>query len=252
MSQLDPPRLDSIEGASELSDLVLAARRHTPGDDVLARIAGNLGLPPPPGGGGGAPAPSAPVASAAPGAAGTAASVKALAVAALVTGAGIAGWLSFGPAEGAAPPPSTPVALPAERPAEVPPSPPVSVAAPALPPPNEPAPKLEALPAAKPLASTAPARRPEPPSEVELVGKARSALRGDPALALVITEEHRKAYPRGSLAEEREVLAIEALAALGRRGAARARAAAFEAASPRSAYAARIARAIKKEEPPSH
>jgi hypothetical protein len=86
----------------------------------------------------------------------------------------------------------------------------------------------------------------EKPSEVELVGRAQKALRAEPARALALTSEHRQLYPRGTLAQEREVLAIEALAALGQGDAARARAAAFESASPGSPYAVRVARAIKK------
>jgi hypothetical protein len=57
---------------------------------------------------------------------------------------------------------------------------------------------------------------------------------------------HRQLYPRGTLAQEREVLAIEALSALGRGDAASARAAAFESANPASPYAVRVARAIKR------
>jgi hypothetical protein len=58
-----------------------------------------------------------------------------------------------------------------------------------------------------------------------------------------LTAEHAKAYPHGVLADEREVIAIEALAALGRLDDAKARALAFEAASPGTPYAKRIERA---------
>jgi hypothetical protein len=78
------------------------------------------------------------------------------------------------------------------------------------------------------------------------VSRAQKALRSEPALALALTSEHRQLYPRGTLAQEREVLAIEALAALGRADAASARAAAFESANPGSPYAVRVARAVKK------
>jgi hypothetical protein len=92
----------------------------------------------------------------------------------------------------------------------------------------------------------------EKPSEADLVGRAQKALRTDPSRALALTAEHRQLYPRGTLAQEREVLAIEALGALGRGAAARARAAAFESASPGSPYAVRVARAIKRIAPAEH
>ena len=71
--------------------------------------------------------------------------------------------------------------------------------------------------------------------ERSLVDRARSALaRGDAAGALASADEHRKAFPRGQLAEEREVVAIQALAAAGRSEEAGTRAGTFRKAHPSS------------------
>jgi hypothetical protein len=63
--------------------------------------------------------------------------------------------------------------------------------------------------------------------EAKLVAKARGALRGHPSEALRLTREAAEAFPRGQLVEEREAVAIRALARLGRNEQARTRAQAF-------------------------
>lgn len=81
----------------------------------------------------------------------------------------------------------------------------------------------------------------DPGAEFALLQRAREALATDPAAALRVTDEHRRTFPRGRLSEEREVLAIEALAALGRWPAARARAERFERRYPGSVHHDRLA-----------
>ena len=61
-----------------------------------------------------------------------------------------------------------------------------------------------------------------------------NAARGEPALVLSQTEQHRAQFPRGRLAEEREALTIRALLSLGRVDEARTRAQAFRLAHPNS------------------
>ncbi|MFT3921851.1 MAG: hypothetical protein QM778_04895 [Myxococcales bacterium] len=95
------------------------------------------------------------------------------------------------------------------------------------------------LPAAEPRNST---------SELELLQRARRVLGASPTRALELAEEHRAAFPRGLFAEERELLAIEALLALGRRGEGATRAAAFEGQYPRSIHAQRLRRLMAPEE----
>ena len=88
---------------------------------------------------------------------------------------------------------------------------------------------------------------PSPPavSEVTLLEQARVALRsGNSARALELTGQHATSYPDGALAEEREALAIEALAKLGRHADAAARWAKFASSYPHSNYRPRLQRTI--------
>jgi hypothetical protein len=78
------------------------------------------------------------------------------------------------------------------------------------------------------------------PSELELLRDARLALQSSPAAALQFTERHRVSYPSGKLTQERELIAISALVALGRRTAALSRASSFERAFPTSPYRKQI------------
>lgn len=130
-----------------------------------------------------------------------------------------------------------------------------SPAAPASPPDLEAAP-----PTAEPAAPEEPrrarpraaARRRAPsdgPSETSLLEQARAALGSRPAEALELTRRHRARFPEGALAEEREVIAIEALERLGRDAAARARAAEFERRYRGSVHQPRLRRGANTSEP---
>jgi hypothetical protein len=79
-----------------------------------------------------------------------------------------------------------------------------------------------------------------PESEMDLLREAQGSLGSSPATTLARCEEHARLYPTGSLAEEREVLAVDALLRLGRRGEAEARAARFRGEHPGSAYLRRL------------
>ena len=79
-------------------------------------------------------------------------------------------------------------------------------------------------------------------SESAMLARAYEELRhGSPQRAVAVAAEHARAYPRGSYAQEREMIAIEALVKLGDRAAAGARAAAFRKAYPRSSHLPRLA-----------
>lgn len=79
------------------------------------------------------------------------------------------------------------------------------------------------------------------PAEVPLIRGAQDALvHGNYRDALRDAERHAVAHPRGVLVQEREVIAIEALAGLGRREEARTRAERFRAAYPTSPHVRRI------------
>jgi hypothetical protein len=119
----------------------------------------------------------------------------------------------------------------------------------------DPAPPTDGDPSAAPAGTTAPgadvatpaiprderARAARPATtEHELLADARRALAIDPARALELAERHRREFREGALAPEREMLAVDALSALGRVGAARRRAIALAERWPRSGYADRV------------
>ncbi|MFN9808252.1 MAG: hypothetical protein ACK6CU_01315 [Deltaproteobacteria bacterium] len=85
------------------------------------------------------------------------------------------------------------------------------------------------------------------PSEVALLETARAALARRPAEALRACERHRRLYPDGLFVEEREALAIEALARSGRRAEAARRFEAFRArfaGSPHRAHLEQVLAAL--------
>jgi hypothetical protein len=83
---------------------------------------------------------------------------------------------------------------------------------------------------------------PAPPQETEiaLLQTAQSALRGSPLSALGLADRHAALFATGTLAQEREVIAIEALLALHRSDEATERAGRFFREFPNSAHRPRI------------
>jgi len=75
-----------------------------------------------------------------------------------------------------------------------------------------------------------------PLSEVELLKQTRDSLISDPLQAYALTERCRALYPQGAFEQEREFMALTALARIGREREARALAASFRQRYPRSAY----------------
>jgi len=73
-------------------------------------------------------------------------------------------------------------------------------------------------------------------AETALLQRANAALKADPATALALVAQHRQAFPEGKLAQEREVIAIKALQALGETQRARASFASFKRSYPHSAH----------------
>ncbi|MDF2694900.1 MAG: hypothetical protein K0S65_3283 [Labilithrix sp.] len=108
--------------------------------------------------------------------------------------------------------------------------------------------RSSAAPAAEPRerasVEAAPAERAE--SEAMFLRRAQGTLVTDPARALQMLQEHPTRFPRAVLVQEREVMAIDALARLGRIDEARARAKTFVAQYPRSAHESRIASILKE------
>jgi hypothetical protein len=148
---------------------------------------------------------------------------------------------------------SVPTAVPqaSPRPSPAPAQGPSAIPAPAAPPPEADAPSREA-------ASVDPSRRPAPhvrssmappiptaalpppglaAQQALLDGARRALVRGDGMAALTAIDAHRQRFPDTTLAEERAVLEIRALLALGRLAEARERHAAFERMFPGSLFA---------------
>ena len=100
-------------------------------------------------------------------------------------------------------------------------------------------PAASASSAAAPAASSAPADTgSEAREEAAMTLSARQALqRGNPAGALAVLDQAQQRFPRGRMTQEREALAIESLARLGRKGEAAQRAKAFLQWWPASPYA---------------
>ena len=79
--------------------------------------------------------------------------------------------------------------------------------------------------------------------ETARLAELRAAAASDPARALALAVETDRAFPRGVFSEEREAIAVGALARLGRTSEARARAEAFLATHPKSPFAEGVRRA---------
>jgi hypothetical protein len=106
---------------------------------------------------------------------------------------------------------------------------------PAVPEPSSPAPSRGETPPTSGRSAVAPASRPAE-TEAEFLERARGALGQNPSAALSLANQHRARYPSGVLAEEREVIAIEALKRLGRNAEAERRIETFSRRYPGSAY----------------
>ena len=125
-----------------------------------------------------------------------------------------------------------PAAEKATQPAEPPPvTPPASE--------STVAPAVDA-PSATPSAVERPAPRVERRSnaeiEADLLERARAALGSNPSHAFALTSEHKLRFPGGALAQEREVIAIDALRRLGKNEQASLRADQFAKNYPSSAH----------------
>jgi hypothetical protein len=84
--------------------------------------------------------------------------------------------------------------------------------------------------------------------EVPLIDAGRSELATSPSRALATLETHRREFPRGQLAAEREFLAVQALVQMNRIEDAKKRASELATRFPTSSYAARAARSIQEIE----
>ena len=225
MSADDPIRFrDAGSGSDELRALFQAGTEDVPSEAQLASLAAKLG----------------PVLAAGGAAGGTGMAAKTkLGLAAVgAAGAGVLAWALLSGRE--APPPVKPAATavqlrtaPTVTPSGGNPLPAATAPEAALPPSGAP-PSSETAPSTARPAIAPPFRPAE--SEAEFLERARGALGQSPAAALSLANQHRARFPAGVLAEEREVIAIEALKRLGRTAEAERRIEAFARRFPGSAY----------------
>lgn len=80
----------------------------------------------------------------------------------------------------------------------------------------------------------------DPTAELALLTRAKRMLPNNAAAALALTGEHERKFSSGTFAQEREVIAIEALVRTQDKQAAARRAAAFRAAYPHSTHLERL------------
>jgi hypothetical protein len=254
----DEPRrlLDDPGTPAELRQELEAEVRELWHHDAAAGLAAlsaaiQSGSPPLPGGegpdpGGGAGPGAAPAVAAAKGgvlAKGLVVGLATVGLAAGLTGA-IATW-SRAPTPAPTPTvlsPETPTAGPIMAPP--PEEPPAATADPAPPlPETKPAPTVSARGASPAPVGLTPSPRPQAPrnaEEIEHMIRLREKAASDPAAALRLAEEGRQRFAGGLFSIEREFIAIESLARLGRLGEARRRGEGLIAAHPSSPYADRV------------
>ena len=77
-------------------------------------------------------------------------------------------------------------------------------------------------------------------TEADYLARATGLIGGAPGEALALAEGHAARFPEGKLGQEREMIAISALAALGRKAQARARARLFLTLFPESSHRPRL------------
>lgn len=220
----------------ELRELLSSARGDVPSAHQLSGLESKLGAlfdAPPPA--------AQPPADAAPRPHTTSPGMPGLAkLAALVAVGGLVGsGVYFGLREPAPAPASAPSVVSAPVPKAAPvPEPPAAETAAAAP--------ASEVPVADVTPPKARARAAAKPSEAALLNQAQQALKSDPRRALQLTRLHKQLYPQGSLAQEREVIAIEALSRLDKKSSAHERADAFSEKYPESAHQKKVDTSLKE------
>jgi hypothetical protein len=244
---IDPPRLFDEPESDLLREALSGARADVPDPTHVEAMLARFPLP----GGGGPSGPSGPPggpsAPAITGASKSGALAKigaAVVVAGAIGGAAVLGLRGApapeAPARSASVGAPEPSARPASavsiaRPADsASPSAPTSASA-ALPP--RPA---SSVPASSPKVDGSAAIDEGGPSEMDLLREAQAALASSPARALSLASEHERRFPKGAFGQERDMIRIQALVALGRADEARALADDFRRRHPGSAHLARL------------
>jgi len=121
-------------------------------------------------------------------------------------------------------PEEVPEPVPEVKPEPVKPKPVVAKSAPSVE-----APPVEAVPTEDGLTR-----------EAKWLAQAHATLASDPGTTLRLLDEHARLFPNGQMADERELLAVDALRRLGRKTEARTRGEAMLAKNPSGLYADRV------------
>jgi len=247
----DPKRLLDELGGGELKDLLHAGKSEVPDDTKLLELAAKMGIAGALGGLGGAGAAGAGGAGGAGAGAGAGAggagAAKIGASAAVATKGALAVKVGVAVAvvslagagtvavtsKKASVEESTPSGIVATATTS---AAPMGAASVTLPPRIDPL----SIPSAEPSTKTTTTAKPKAEDEVKMLERAQDALKSRPEEALALCNEHAKSYPNGMLAQEREVIAVEALMKTGRTAEAKARAEKFKARFPGSSHARRI------------
>ena len=95
-------------------------------------------------------------------------------------------------------------------------------------------------PAASPARPKGDPAKKRGPTEAQLLGQAQAALKSDPNRALALVAEHRRRFPSGALAQEREVIAIDALKRAGKAKEAEKRRDSFKKTYPGSPHGKKV------------
>ncbi len=227
----DPPRLVEGGGSPELQGLFEGARHDLPSQKTLERVLTRLG---PIAGAGAALAGDAVLAGANTATQAATTSTVTGSIGKLVAVIAGAGLIAGGAAlvvssRDAGKQPAPAMTAPTKAQVAPPPA--------AEPPPAAPSEEI-APPAAPAKASRADGKSETDTvkAEAALLERARALSTNNPRQALAITREHARRFPHGLLAQEREVIAIEALRKLGREDEAGQRATKFRESYPGSAH----------------
>jgi len=216
----DPERwLSSGEGGSEMREMLQAARETAPGAAEVASLGGKLGVP-------SSALLLTPI-------------VKALGIGAMLVGAGFGLNEFVSPSAELEFDEGAPVAAPAQEKFQT-----ASDAPPAEAPKLQARPSEDAGPVEQDSALTPvsvpkdpqPTKRSVVPTEASLLVAARKQLTREPGEALALLRKHGQVYPNGALAQERELLRVRALKALGRQKAAEKAAKKFTQEHPDSVH----------------
>lgn len=224
----DPRGDEAIPEALRVA--VGAMRERAPGQDALARMRANLGVPDPSDPGTPPDSPNAPSSGAASGLAGLSA-LKAFAVAGVALTLGGLWWATK--PDDSSVVTSTPIhamSAPVEIASSFSPPSPSAIA------PETPSPALSATASTKPRRTEGSASAsPTGESEVQLIGRAQQLVRSQPQAALALCREHARKFPKGMLVQEREVLIVEALQRMGQEEEARKKSESFLKENPDTA-----------------